>query len=473
MFVILCIWIIILANNLSAKREHMDNEKILLNDVSDYRYFEMAIWDANIKQSEKKLLELKDQNELTERLNRESDEREKKIDEVLAKRMGAPIEDNTKIPRSILGDVFDEVYGITYELIRPSDHVRQYSLIRKQPEVLDHMPYSGKIGALGRLLNIGTIRAHEIINEYTSENTRLAHVGDLLYWQVWLRAMGFSFNEPITEQEIVSFIVQHVEGLDSDVDEKLFNNGFKSKLGPHKLATVKRRIGSLSVFLSRNKWPNPCQNDGISALFQKLTKMYGSSKSSSRAITKDILDDMLDICDGDKLKDVRDKALLLFAWSSGGRRRSEVSSAQIEDLTPTPEGNYVYKIPKSKTDQTGKGNHVPVNGRAAKALSDWLLASGVTEGAIFRSISKGGSIRGALSPLDVHRVVRRRLKKAGYDEKLYGAHGLRSGFVTEAARRGKPLGDVMAMTTHRSVGTVMGYYQAGNINNNSASNLAD
>jgi len=35
---------------------------------------------------------------------------------------------------------------------------------------------------------------------------------------------------------------------------------------------------------------------------------------------------MIATCD-DSLQGIRDKAILLFGWSSGGRRRSEVASA--------------------------------------------------------------------------------------------------------------------------------------------------
>lgn len=51
------------------------------------------------------------------------------------------------------------------------------------------------------------------------------------------------------------------------------------------------------------------------------------------------------------------------------------------------------------------------------------------------------------------------------------AHSLRSGFVTEAGRQGVPLGEVMAMTEHRSVTTVMGYFQAGALLDSRASQL--
>jgi hypothetical protein len=53
----------------------------------------------------------------------------------------------------------------------------------------------------------------------------------------------------------------------------------------------------------------------------------------------------------------------------------------------------------------------------------------------------------------------------------WAAHSLRSGFVTEAGRQGVPLGEVMAMTEHRSVSTVMGYFQAGALLDSRASKL--
>jgi hypothetical protein len=48
------------------------------------------------------------------------------------------------------------------------------------------------------------------------------------------------------------------------------------------------------------------------------------------------------------------------------------------------------RIGHAKTDQTGAATHVdnPIIGVAAEALSAWLAASGVTEGAIFRRIAR-------------------------------------------------------------------------------------
>gem|GEM_PF-91984 len=409
-------------------------------------------------------------------------EEDEKLYAAVSKRVGKPVDkDNistVSLPNAVWGEIYDEVSSKQNCLIRPSHLLLPFSLIRKSPELQKHVPEQeiepGGLGVLKLLGERSTSRAMEIIKEYSSENTRIAHQGDLVYWQAFLSAIGFTFEDPIGEKEVITYIIQHVEGFeDADMDKKLVEQGFKGKLGPHKLATVKRRIASLSVFCDLAGWPNPTHSKEITQLLQKLTKKYGSSKPAGKAITKNILDDILYECEGNNPIDIRDKAMFLFAWGSGGRRRSEVTTANMKDLVKTPENEFVYTIPQSKTDQEGKGHPVPVNGRAARALIEWLTVSGITEGPIFRSITRGGRIKGELLPKDIYRIIKRRLKKAGYDESQFGAHSLRSGFVTTCGRMNKPLGDVMQMTTHRNVGTVMRYYQAGSVSNNSAANLAD
>lgn len=450
----------------------MNHENNFQDDDSIVSY-ELKILTAKIDLAEKKLL--KQKQEISERQEFEA-EAFKKFYEKLSQRIGFQVNENnlysSDIPEDLKCETWDEIFGKTNHLIRSVHSVLPYSLLRNEPELEEHVPVQGLLSPLNLLNDKASSRALEIIREDTSENTHRAHIGDIVYFQAWLSAIGFSFKEPISEKEILTYIIQHAEGLDHEIDKKLVAQYYKAKLGTHKLATIKRRLGSLSVFLDLKKLPNPCHTKEVQLVLNKLTKKYGGSTPAGKAITRDILDDMLDTCE-ESLLGIRDKAVLLFAWASGGRRRSEVVSAQFQDLTKTPENEFVYKIPHSKTDQESKGNVVPVKGRAAKALNEWLEASGVSEGAIFRAVRKGSKLGNALSDLDIGRIVKRRLKKAMYDETQFSAHSLRSGFVTEAGRRQKPLGDIMQMTTHKSVNTVMKYYQAGNITNNSAANLAD
>lgn len=52
-------------------------------------------------------------------------------------------------------------------------------------------------------------------------------------------------------------------------------------------------------------------------------------RKSKKAVTSEILAKLLDACAGDKLVDLRDRALRLMAFASDGRRRSEVATLMI------------------------------------------------------------------------------------------------------------------------------------------------
>jgi site-specific recombinase XerD len=72
----------------------------------------------------------------------------------------------------------------------------------------------------------------------------------------------------------------------------------------------------------------------------------------------------------------------------------------------------------------------------------------------------------------VGEIVQRRAKLAGLKGD-FGGHSLRSGFVTEASRQGVALPAIMAMTEHRAVSSVMGYFQSGAATDNPAAHLLE
>ena len=56
-------------------------------------------------------------------------------------------------------------------------------------------------------------------------------------------------------------------------------------------------------------------------------------------------------CD-DSLRGVRDRALFLFAWSSGGRRRAEVTDATMENTHCIGPREVSFTLLRSKPNQT-------------------------------------------------------------------------------------------------------------------------
>ncbi len=206
---------------------------------------------------------------------------------------------------------------------------------------------------------------------------------------------------------------------------------------------------------------------------QQMQMSLGDGKASTKkkAATRDVLDVLLETCD-ESVIGIRDQALLLFAFSSGGRRRSEVALARVEDLTSSADG-FVYRLPYNKTDQEGEGASFPVLGRAAIALRKWLQKARIKEGPIFRGVSRHGRILAPVSDRLIARVVQKRASLTGLDPREFAGHSLWSGFMTEGGRQGHGLGDLMALSGHRSTRVALGYHQAGAAANNPAARLAD
>jgi integrase len=151
---------------------------------------------------------------------------------------------------------------------------------------------------------------------------------------------------------------------------------------------------------------NPCADPLVRELLARTRRAYaqrGDAPKRQRALTKDPLERLLATCDA-SLKGKRDRALLLFAWASGGRRRSEVASAVLENLQRVNSDAFVYTLTQSKTNQRGElrpEDVKPLVGRAAAALQEWLAvlqALGIKEGRIFRRIRRGGHLGEPLAP---------------------------------------------------------------------------
>lgn len=157
----------------------------------------------------------------------------------------------------------------------------------------------------------------------------------------------------------------------------------------------------------------------------------------------------------------RDRALVLVAWF-GALRRSELVALDVRHVRFVAEGLEVL-LERSKTDQEGAGRTVPLpRGRdpetcPVRALRAWLTAAAITEGPIFRSLTRWGRLGPRLSGHAVAVVVKKAAEAAGVDPVTIGAHSTRIGLVTEAAKQGRGEARIMKITGHTSVAMVRRY----------------
>jgi len=334
-------------------------------------------------------------------------------------------------------------------------------------------------------LAVNAQEAAAFIAAGTAANTVRSYRSALTYWSAWLQlrygqVLG---DTPLPATVAVQFVLDHLarpleDGnwahlLPPTIDAALVNARIKAKPGPLAFNTVSHRLAVLGKWHRINEWENPCDAATLKTLLREARKAQsrqGVAVRKKTAIVLEPLQALLATCT-DGVRGIRDRALLLLAWSGGGRRRSEVVGLQVGDVRQLDADTWLYALGTTKTDTAGTRREKPLRGQAAHALAAWLAAAPAAQGPLFRRMYRGGKVgASALSADQVARIVQRRAKLAGL-EGDWAAHSLRSGFVTEAGRQGVPLGEVMAMTEHRSVGTVMGYFQAGSLMNSRAAQL--
>ena len=334
----------------------------------------------------------------------------------------------------------------------------------------------------------------------TGPNSLRALASDLAYLEAWARASTDApLVWPASETTVLRFIAHHLwdqeeraknpeHGMPHEVAEFLRAAGRLKSIGPHAPATVRRR---LALWSSLHRWrglEGPFGNPSIRNALRLAIRAADRprARKSAAAITRDILDRLLATCGRGRAVDLRDRALLLLAFGSGGRRRSEIARLRIDDLEerdpvavdPSASNGeklavMAIRLRRTKTASADTGESVLVVGRPVEALRAWLAFSKIDAGPVFRRIDKWGNIgAAALDPQSVSAMIKSRCGAAGLDPGEFSAHGLRSGYLTEAARAGVPLPEAMQQSRHRSVQQAARYYNEGEITRGRAARLA-
>ena len=243
--------------------------------------------------------------------------------------------------------------------------------------------------------------------------------------------------------------------------------------GPHAPATVRRR---LALWATLHRWrglEGPFSAPAIRNALRLAIRAADRprARKSACAITRDILDELLATCGRGRAIDLRDRALLLLAFGSGGRRRSEIVRLRVDDLE---ERALVPADPRRRKGDAACAGHAiaahqnlfggrrrerahgrPSGRRLARLarIFEYRRRPGVS------AHRQMGTHRcRALDPQSVNGIIKSRCAAAGLDPAQFSAHGLRSGYLTQAAREGVSVPEAMQQSRHRSVQQASRYY---------------
>lgn len=317
----------------------------------------------------------------------------------------------------------------------------------------------------------------------TPANTLRAWESDLAYIAAWKQAVfGRPLAWPEDETVALRFILHHAEDLTEatgparDAAEALVAQGLRRALTPPAPSTLDRRIASWRAFHRMRNLPSPFAAPLVQQARQKVRKALARPRTpkSPRPVTREVLTALLASCD-DSLRGIRDRAMLTLAFASGGRRRSEVTGLDLADVDLRPfkaRGLIWLRLLETKTTGKGDAPRLPLKGPAARALVHWIETAELSGGPLFRPVSRSGRVLNRrLAPDALRVILRHRLALAGLPEDFATPHGLRAGFLTQAALDGAPLAAAMALSLHRSAIQAQRYYADVEISANPATDL--
>lgn len=288
-----------------------------------------------------------------------------------------------------------------------------------------------------------------------SENTKHAYQIDWMQFLEWCR-INKLLSLPADPETIVYYIT------------------FLGKT--HKASSIKRKITAIAQRHETAGYISPTKTPLVKGVWEGIQRKIGTKEEGKDAIWLQDLRQIIESIPQDTLIGIRNRALLVMGWA-GALRRSEITNLNIEDISKTRDG-LILHLNRSKTDQKGEGQEVALPYGSypltcpVRSFEDWIAAAGIVNGPLFLSINRHGNILGRLTPQSIRLIVKDCCEKVGLDSERYGAHSLRSGFCSTAARAGKPEHQIMKQTRHKRSDSLQRYIKKATLfEDNAASGI--
>jgi len=290
-----------------------------------------------------------------------------------------------------------------------------------------------------------------LAREGMGENTLRALASDLAYLEGWAKAAtGAPLPWPAPESLALKYVAHHLwdpaeretdpqHGMPAKVATELREALLLRTDGPHAPSTVKRRLANWGTLHRWKGQEGPFHAPSLRAALRLAVRasVRPRQRKSKRAVTRDVLDRLLATCRSDRLVDTPDLAILLLAFASGGRRRSEVARLRVEQISDEPAVPLDPKDPHSptlpcvtiqlgrtKTGVADEGGGVLLIGPPVDALREWLERADIAKGPVFRAIDRWEAIEErTLTPQSINLIVKRRCAMAGLEPREFSAHG--------------------------------------------------
>ncbi|MDA0163146.1 tyrosine-type recombinase/integrase [Solirubrobacter ginsenosidimutans] len=313
-----------------------------------------------------------------------------------------------------------------------------------EPGVLPAVAVDADGGALAPLAELAE-RARSYARGSKAANTLRAYESDLRHFGAWCDARALTAF-PAEPETVALYLVDHAERL--------------------AVSTLRRRLAAISEAHQAARFSNPTVDSAVRVTWAGIRRAHGTAPDAKEAAVTEVVAAMVAPL-GERLIDVRDRAVLLVGFA-GALRRSELSGLDVGDVVETGEGLKIT-VARSKTDQEAEGHTIGITYGSnpptcpVRAWRAWLEAAEIEDGPAFRRLPHGRTTPDRIAGDGIARMVKRRAVAAGYAPELFSGHSLRSGFATTAARAGVAEHRIMRQGRWTTSQAMRGYIHEGEL----------
>jgi integrase len=223
------------------------------------------------------------------------------------------------------------------------------------------------------------------------------------------------------------------------------------------VATIKGALAAIQYFHRQAGHTLDRDDQAIASVLAGITRLCSRPIKRAPALEIDRLRTINARVEGDDVRSLRDRALILLGFF-GALRRSELVALDVVGRSFVEIGAEGLSVHVTGSKASAATETVPIPRRddelcAARALERYLAATCLRSGPLFRPISKAGRLLDRrLEATAVRHILRQRAGKTSLSP-----HSLRSGFITSAAKHGTPEHVIQRTSRHKSVDVLRSY----------------
>ena len=223
-------------------------------------------------------------------------------------------------------------------------------------------------------------------------------------------------------------------------------------------ATVRRYVASIAVAHRAVGSRKVATSAPVRLALQRMHRRNGRRQNQAHGLTWTMRLRLLK-ASGDRLIDARNRAMLGVAYDAM-LRRGEMTALEVDDFIEETKGDGTLLVRRSKTDQEGRGEVLWLAPDTVKLVRAWLDLAELSEGRLFRSVTKAGRTGEGLDPSQVPRIFRAMARAADLPETIVrglSGHSARVGAAQDMIAAGIGLPEILHAGRWKSTAMVYRY----------------